>query len=200
MVVLTLAIMFIRLVYRLLAHRPVLRTFISMACLAVLYFAAVLVAGVLTSESLVAPGTVKCFDDWCVTVTHAAEYSSLSGVSPLGRFIVVDVKVLAESRRVVQKGSDPHVYLIDAKGHKYEPSPAAQASLEKSAGTQLPLTNPVGPGDSFITRQAFDIPKDSGNLRVLVTEQPWITKIVLFNENSFLSGRTLFVIDPKPES
>lgn len=33
----------------------------------------------------------------------------------------------------------------------------AAASLERMAGARLPLTNPVGPGDSFITRQALNV-------------------------------------------
>jgi hypothetical protein len=168
-----------------------------MGSIAIVYFATVLISGILTSESVVPPGSVKCFDDWCVTVTDSVEYGGFGESSPSGRFVVVDVKVFGDAKRVVQKGSNPHIYLLDEKGRRYGVIEKTQAAFERMAGSQPPLTTPVAPGESFTARKAFDVPKDCGNLRVLVTEQPWITKIVLFNENSFFSGKTVFSIHPR---
>jgi hypothetical protein len=41
---------------------------------------------------------------------------------------------------------------------------------------------------------AFDLPASTHRLRVDIAERPWITKLMLFDDNSLLAGRTRFVV------
>jgi len=77
------------------------------------------------------------------------------------------------------------VFLVDASGHHYHPI--------ATQGT--PLLTPLKPSDSYTTQLAFDVPRDTKNLRLLITTTPaWPDLIVIGDENSLLHHKTYFAL------
>jgi hypothetical protein len=77
------------------------------------------------------------------------------------------------------------VLLIDANGHRYQPT--------ATEGT--PLLTPLKPSDSYTTQLAFEVPPDAKNLRLLITTTPaWPDRVVIGDENSLLHHKTYFAL------
>jgi len=192
-----LLILLIRLGWLILRRRKSGVTLSLFAATVFVYAGALVITGLMAPETDVAPGTAKCSDEWCVTVTGATQQAAIGDFKPAGRLIIVDVQVSSESRGRAQRGSNPAIWLIDDSGAFHAPSAAAQAALEKAAGPQPPLDELVPPGGVFTTRQAFDVARSRGPVRVLIEERPGITHFILFNEEAPFSGKTVFKVLPK---
>lgn len=191
------ALLVVRLVYGLVRRKPIRFTLISLGAVLGLYALALVLAGRMTSENVVPVGTLKCSDEWCVTVEGAVAAKSVGKAVSTGQFVVVTVRMSSEARGQTQKGSSPQIELITEGNRRYAPSVAAQRALETIAGKQPPLSSQVQPGGQVTTLQAFDIPGNARDLRVFVGERPWITRVILFNENSFFAGQTVFRVTPE---
>jgi hypothetical protein len=108
--------------------------------------------------------------------------------------VAIQVRVSSESRGRTQHGSSPAIFVLTEDGRRHFPSAAAQTTLERSLGPQPPLIRNVDPGESFKVLVAFDLPASTHRLRVDIAERPWITKLMLFDDNSLLAGRTRFEV------
>jgi len=86
------------------------------------------------------------------------------------------------ARGIAQKPSEPRVHIIDERGNSYSYSAEGQQALEKQIGNQIRLDQRLELHQSLETQLVFDIPKEAKNLKVLIEEGPFITKL-LFNEN-----------------
>ncbi len=159
------------------------------------YGKALVATGLMTPTRLVPAGTVKCSDEWCASVEGATEFTPTSAYSPKGRLVAVRVRISSEARARTQSGSNPVIYIETKDGQRYYPSAGAQAVLTQAVGAQPELTRPVAAGDSFVTLIAFDLPPSAQRFRVNVGERPWITKVILFNDNSLLAGGTMFDVE-----
>ncbi len=159
------------------------------------YGKALVVTGLMTPTRLVPAGTVKCSDEWCASVEGATEFTPTSAYSPKGRLVAVRVRISSEARARTQSGSNPVIYIATKDGQRYYPSAGAQAAVTQAFGVQPELTRPVAAGDSFVTLIAFDLPSSAHRFRVNIGERPWITKVILFNDNSLLAGGTLFDVE-----
>jgi hypothetical protein len=86
------------------------------------------------------------------------------------------------------------VRILNGSGESYTVDPAGQRALESTAGAQAPLTRPLKPGESYVTRLVFDLPVNAPDPRLLITESDWVTHLLLGHENSFLHQKTFFAV------
>ncbi len=75
---------------------------------AVVYFAALLVAGAASQRKIYRVGDMQCFDDWCITVTGAAR------TAPGTVEVALRLSSRAKRRPMGEKGTV--AYLVDGQG------------------------------------------------------------------------------------
>jgi hypothetical protein len=126
-------------------------------------------------------------------------------VSARGEFIIVRVKTWFDERTVsAHRGNGPltpnsrRVVLVDDTGRSFKPSPADQAVFQRFNGTSRPLTEPLRPGESYMTDFVFDVPKDAHGLRLLITDDDPETRLVIGHENSLLHKKIYFTLNSAP--
>jgi hypothetical protein len=166
-------------------------------------YALVLMGVSLTShEKVLAPGEHKYF---CEIDCHIAysiagvEESSTLGnelhpTAAVGRFVIVHLKTwfdpstISPHRGNGQLSPNPRrVVLVDKEGHEFAPSAAAQTALEKLHGTTTPISQPLRPGESYVTDTVFDVPPNLHNLRFFIGDNVGFPDTVLIgHEDSYL--------------
>lgn len=124
-----------------------------------------------------------------VAVTGVDTARQLGTLQASGLLHVVTLRVSSDARAVPLRLLDPQFVLRDARGHRYLPVNVA----ERDSVSRL-----VGPGESFTTTVAFDVPPDVQALRLDVTMGIWADRLIeLFligDEDSFLHKGTGFRI------
>jgi len=175
---------------------------IFVVCLS--YVSVLLGVGIASSERRLPLGAMKCSDDWCVAVLGAERPASLGlpvrrAAPANGQFIVVNVRVFNNARRVAMRGSSAGIFLFDLQGNRYAPSARGQAALQQSAGPQLPLNSELGPGEWFDTEVVFDVPSSASALLVAIGEglggkAAWINHFVPFDESSPFHKKSVYPI------
>ncbi|OLD61703.1 MAG: hypothetical protein AUI53_04625 [Acidobacteria bacterium 13_1_40CM_2_60_7] len=177
----------------------------AVALLIAVAYALVLVGVSLTSHQLVlAPGERKYF---CEIDCHIAY--SVAGVeeahtlgdeshpaSATGRFVIIHLKTWFDSDTISpHRGNGPlapgtrRVVLVDDRGREFAPSANGQAALVQMRGATPPLTQPLPPGESYVTDFVFDAPADARNLRLFVADD--------FPLDHFLIGHELSPLHPR---
>jgi hypothetical protein len=86
------------------------------------------------------------------------------------------------------------VRVVDRSGGSYPVDPAGQRALEAAAGPQVALTQPLKPGESYVTPLVFDLPVNAPNPRLLITESHWVTHLLIGHENSFLHRKVFLAV------
>ena len=124
-------------------------------------------------------GTDVCFDDWCATITQAETPKALGRQNPHGQFIVLHIKMSNHARGIAQKPSEPRIHIIDGQGHWWAFSKDGQQALENIAGKQIPIDVKLELHQSLETQLVFDIPQDAKNIKAIIEEGPFITKLLL---------------------
>ncbi len=116
-----------------------------------------------------------------------------------GVFYVVTVKTRFDEQTTSAQRGDGQLTpnsriatVLDAQGREYTVSPAGQRALELSAGTGMPFTTPLRPGESYTTQLVFDLPADAPAPRLLIHEGETITHFIIGHENSPLHKKTEF--------
>ena len=169
----------IRLVIQAVRRQPVGST-VRVLALVVLGYAVVwAVCYGQRRDQAVALGTPVCFDDWCATVTRLDTPAVLATTRPQGHFLVVQLALANHARGIAQKPSAPRVHLLDGQGHRWAYSARAQQALQQVRGFQLPLDQRLALHQTVATQLAFDVPRQARNLRVLIEEGPFITQLLL---------------------
>ena len=165
------------------------RIFAELRILAFIIFAYSILWGIFylfSADKMVSLGTNICFDDWCATITNTKRSETLGFdrqmVKPHGQFVILSVTMSNHARGIAQKPSEPRIHLIDESGKSWSVSEAGQRALENQLGSQVALDSKLALHQSLQTLLVFDVPKSSENLRALIEEGPWITKL-LFREN-----------------
>ena len=111
------------------------------------YLALVAIVSAARPQRVRRVGDPWCFDDWCLRVEGVTKDSSPPGVS-----YHVSLEIFSEAKRVSQRASGAWIYLIDDRGHRYEPAPDSSA---------VPLDVRLQPGESVKTTRLFAIPADA---------------------------------------
>jgi hypothetical protein len=131
-------------------------------------------------------GTNIRFDDWAATITQFDEPKTLGDerqpTYPAGQFIVLHIKMSNFARGIAQKPSEPRVHIIDGDGHSWAYSVEGQLALEELTGKQIPVDQKLELHQSLETQLVFDVPKDAKDLKAIIEEGPFITKL-LINEH-----------------
>lgn len=178
------------------------------AGLAALYSTVLLAFSLASREQVAARGDEKYF---CEVDCHLA-YSVVdvrqtkvlgngaSRATARGLYRVVTLRVrfdpeTTSSRRPKELALTPNprsVRVVVPCGGAYGPDPAGQLALESVEGPEIPLTRPLVPGESYLTRLVFDLPEKVRDPRLLVTESDSITRALIGHENSPLHRKTSF--------
>lgn len=86
------------------------------------------------------------------------------------------------------------VRLVDGSGASLAVDPSGQRALEAAEGTQIPLSRPLKPGESYRTELVFDVPPNAPDLRLLLTEDLPVTRFLIGHENSLFHGKVFLAL------
>jgi hypothetical protein len=70
--------------------------------------------------------------------------------------------------------------------------------LARFPGTSTPLTQPLRPGESYLTDFAFDVPEKARRWRLLITDDAPETRLVIGHENSLMHKKIYWDLDSAP--
>ncbi|HXR10516.1 MAG TPA: hypothetical protein VN792_07045 [Candidatus Acidoferrales bacterium] len=137
--------------------------------------------------------------------TTAALGPEMQQVSARGKFVIVRVKTWFDERSISShRGNGPltpngrKIFLVDEAGQRFAPSPEGQAVLARRMNNSTPLTQPLRPGETYLTDFVFDVPGDAHKLRLLISEDDPETRLVIGHENSLLHKKIYFAVDSAP--
>ncbi|HKB67174.1 MAG TPA: hypothetical protein VKC61_15070 [Pyrinomonadaceae bacterium] len=180
---------------------------LTIALLAGVYLAAVLIYSFASSEKVLARGEEKHFCEidchlaYSVTDVHETKVigESSDQLTAAGVFRIVTIKTRFDETTIGRNRGDRLLYpnsrvvsINDENGTQYFPSAIAHSLLEKSQTTGTAMTIPLRPGESYSTTLAFDLPADIKNPTLLINEGEFLTHFVIGHENSFLHKKTRF--------
>jgi hypothetical protein len=121
------------------------------------YFVIVIAVSIVTPQRVYRAGDIQCFDDWCISVVEA----HWTGASPVEGYEVT-LRLSNRARRVPMGEKGTVVYLIDAKGRRYDPLPS---------GTDVAFDTILQPGESIGATRRFAVPRDTPHLDLVYTHQ-----------------------------
>ena len=174
------------------------------------YFILLTGVSLASSEKVLPPGAWKYFCEIDCHIAYSligAQTAAVLGpelqqVSARGQFVVVRVKSWFDERTIsAHRGNGPltpngrKIILVDDAGRRFAPSPEGQAAFASLTNNSTPLTQPLQPGESYMTDFVFDVPKDARRLRLLITEDDPETRLLIGHENSLLHKKIYFIID-----
>jgi len=166
-----------------------------------------------SSEEVLPPGGWKYFCEIDCHIAYAlagAQTNSALGpemqqVSAHGKFVIVRIKTWFDEHSIsAHRGNGPLtpnrrlVLLVDGTGRSFEPAVEGQAALARLGAASTPLTQPLRPGESYLTDFVFDVPRDAQGLRLLITENDPETRLVIGHENSLLHKKIYFGVEGAP--
>jgi hypothetical protein len=185
--IITLLVFIIRMIIKIISHKNIAFTIRAIIIIIMSYFLLWIIFYCSAGDKPVALGSDICFDDWCATVTKIESPLFLGNgdelIKPFGQFIILQVKMSNYAKGIAQKPSEPRVHIIDGQGHSWAFSQRGQQTLEKSNGKQIPIDERLELHQSLQTQLVFDVPKDAKKLKVLIEEGPFITKLLLPEDN-----------------
>jgi hypothetical protein len=137
--------------------------------------------------------------------TAAALGPEMQQITAHGEFVVVRVKAWFDERSIsANRGNGPltpnarKIFLVDDAGRSFAPSVEAQTAFVRLTGNSTPLTQPLRPGESYVTDFVFDVPKEARKLRLWIIEDDPETRLVIGHENSLLHKKIYFAVDSAP--
>ena len=180
-------------------RRRLARQVTLLAGAAVAIYAIVLSAVSIASVEQVLPaGAEKYFCEldchlaYSVAAVHAAPATA-------GQLYVLSLRTRFDERSISPNRGDGELYpnprgiwLVDAEGRSYAPVvDAGQGTVGADGAASTPVSAPLRPGQSYITRLAFELPATARDPKLLLTESDWPTWFVIGHENSLLHRKTL---------
>jgi hypothetical protein len=147
---------------------------------AAVYFGALVAISLATPQRLMSVGENRCWDDWCIAVTKVQRATITEGA-----LLTVTLRMSSSAKRVTQRENGLSVYLIDDRGRRYEPVPAASAK---------PFDVPLGPGDSAEAERVFQVPADSHGIG-LGFAHAGPGRFIIGDDGSFLHKPTIVRIE-----
>lgn len=178
------------------------------AAAAVVYIVALLSLSAASREQVAGRGDEKYFCEvdchlaysvlGVQTVQSIGEGGSRAAATGLYRIVTLRVRFDEETiaswraRDLPLSPNARRIRIIDASGKSYPPDGVGQQALEAVAGPQVSLTRSLKPGESYVTRLVFDVPKDARDPRLLLTEDSLVTRFLIGHENSLFHKKTSF--------
>jgi hypothetical protein len=181
--VITILVLLVKMIVWLFQKKNVLSTLRTMGIIILGYAILWLIFYFTSSLKTVPLGTDICFDDWCATITAFEKSDSLGKENHIsrakGQYIILFIKMSNHARGIAQKPSEPEVHIIDDKGNYLSFSEGGQQALEEMIGKQIPIDSRLELHQSLETRMVFDVPAGSIELKAIIEEGPFITKLLL---------------------
>ena len=181
--ILTILILVTIIVVNLIRKRPVLKTAKILLAVVTVYVFLWAMFYFKATQQTVPLFTDICFDDWCVTVTSYEKTEKIGNQAPFGQFVILTIIMKNKARRVAQKPSEPRVRIIDDNSNSWTTSIVGQQALENIQGHLFPIDHRLELNQSLETKLVFDVPKNAYNLKILIEEGPFITKLLLRSDN-----------------
>src|ERR1041384_4193527 len=188
--------------------------FVGAVGLVVVYTFALLIFSLASTEQVLARGAEKHFCEvdchLAYSITDVRQTKTLGPptheATAQGVFYVVTVKTRFDEQTIAPWRGNPPLTpnsrvarVYDAQGRAFDPSPAGTRALELSAGTGMPFTTPLRPGESYTTELVFDLPTDVTAPRLLIHEGEAVTHFIIGHENSLLHKKTSFQLNAQAE-
>ncbi len=143
----------------------------------VCYAAALLTSSLATPRRYFHPGQRRCFDDWCLAV------NSIEPTAAPGAWTVT-VRIESVAKRVRQRERGVALALEDQQGHRYLAGPA----LDR------PVTDEVGPGESFTTTIPFRLPANTRPSGIVVRHSRFPTAFIIGDDSSLFHVPALHLV------
>jgi len=180
------------------ARRLAKRILWTLAASWTIYFALVSAVSVTTPQRIITMGEDQCFDEMCFAVVSADTATELgpSGrvAKATGIFYVITIRVSSHSHGRTQREGGLRGLLWDA-GKIYAPSPKGQRAWESSNGATAPLTAMLNPGESVLSVQVFDLPREAASPG-LVLSHGFTPGYFVIGESPIFQKPTLMRIAP----
>jgi len=165
------------------------------------YGAALLVASLASREHVLAKGDRKYFCEIDCHLAYSLQQVTTKPADQATRYRVsiqtwFDPKTIASFRGNGPLTPNPReVFVVDAAGRRYGPSPAGMAALEQErGGPSPPLSRELRPGESYTTTLAFDLPEGARDPRLFVGDPPGAELFLIDHENSFFHKKLYFAL------
>lgn len=179
----TIVILIIRIIIKAVKHKSISTSIRLLATVFLTYGVLWTIFYFISGSKAIALGTDICFDDWCVTVTKIEQQSAIGNEKAKGQFIILHIKMSNQAKGIAQKPSEPRVHINDDQRHSWTFSKQGQNAIENLKGKQIAIDQKLELHQSLETLLVFDIPKDAKNCNVLIEEGPFITKLLLHEDN-----------------
>lgn len=133
------------------------RVLLRLLACAVVYFVAVVLTSLVLPRKVMAQGTPRCFDDWCIGV---AGFNRV----PRGDSIEyrVDFRLSSRALRVTQRENNLAVYLTDDQGRRYDPV---------NTNSEVPFSVRLEPQEAVVVSRDFVVPAGSKDVGVVITHE-----------------------------
>jgi len=195
-------------VYGLAMKKPAVRRWAVLALLAIpAGYATLLFGASLTSqERVLTPGGKKYFCEidchLAYSVDKVEQARALGSERPAGIFYVIRLKTWFDENTIspmrpkeaLLYPNPRMVYVQDALGRRFDPSPAGQRALEERGVVSTPLSRPLIPGQSYVTELVFDLPSDIKEPRLFVGDADPVSSLLIGHEQSPLHRKIWFRI------
>jgi hypothetical protein len=109
-------------------------------------------------------------------------------------YFVIQSSLLTKLRGTPLSPNPRVVYVRDADGRRFDPSPKASEALARAGRSSAPLTRPLRPGESCETLLAFDLPSGTRDPRLYVGDDDPITFLLIGHEQSPFHPKVWFRI------
>jgi hypothetical protein len=127
-------------------------------------------------------GDERCFDDWCFAVSNVSRTPSVAGTS-----YTVELRVFSRAKRVPQRANDVNVYVVDARGSRFDPAPAP---------AEAPFNVLLQPGGSVTTTRVFHLPADARDVGLVLEHGgSGPGRFIIGDDLSLLHKRTIVRLD-----
>jgi hypothetical protein len=184
---------FVRIGYFLIRKRTAAasKTAARIATFLAIYAVVLVAVSLVSPRKVLAVGEVRCFDEWCITVTAASRQPTIGEVRATGIFYLVTVRVSSRSRGRRQRETNVCTYLTDSSGRRFDVSSEGQNALQRAGLAGEPLTAFVDPGKGFESRLAYDVPQDASDVGFVKTGCGWLPNPIIGDPGSFLHRPTV---------
>ena len=134
----------------------------------VTYLSIVFLVAAATPRLIIPINHDLCFDEMCFAVVNLQTAGQLGTAHANDIFYIVTVRASSHSRGRAQSERGLRA-LLWAAGHQYEVSQPGQSAWEAVHHSSAPLPTRLNPGQSILSDQVFDIPRQAADLGLVLT-------------------------------
>jgi hypothetical protein len=186
------------------------RIVVALIALTCLYGMTVLAASLASSEKTLRAGERKYFCEvdchLAYSVTNVQTAKTLGSgekqATAEGMFYVVTLRTYFDEKTISAKRGNGLLYpnlrmvrMIDEQERWIPASLEGTRVLDAPAAKMVPLDQPLRPGDSYETTLVFDLPPDTPNPRLWLTDPELVNWLLIGHENSFFHKKVYFGLE-----